>query len=290
MSYTTSDLVESVRRRASMPNSQDLFSAQDLIDFANDEMANNLIPMIMSAREEYFVADYDYATVVGKAEYRIPTRAIGGKLRDIQLIDSGNIKTLPRLSLDDMYSTTNGRLGFYLKSNMVMLSPVPTNQITLRMVHFRRPGILVPTSECGQVVDIDRVNNNVTVSLSPTTFATGIKVDIIKSQAGFECLEIDKEIIGISGTVIAFDSLPDDLELGDWIALAGESPIPQIPQELFQSLVQCVVVRVLDSQGDERVESAIAQREKMLETALNLITPRVDGASKKIVVKPLLQR
>ena len=291
MSYTTADLIASVRRRASLPNSQDLFSEQDLIDFANDEMANSLITTIMSAREDYFVADYDYSVVAGQSDYTIPTRAIGSKLRDVQLLYSGTIRSLPRLALEDRTSTTTGPLGFYLKANKVQLSPTPTASTdTLRLVHFRRPGLLTLTTSAGQVTDIDTDLNNVTVSLAPTSFTNGTEVDFIKQTSGFECIAIDQEIVSISGSVINFASIPSELAVGDWITIAGESPIPQIPLELFQTLVQCVVVRVLDSMGDPKVEPAIKQRDAMLETALNLISPRVDGAPKKFLSKPLLRR
>ena len=48
---TSTTLVESVRRRCSLPKSDSLFSDEDILEFANDEMQDELLPMIKGTYE-----------------------------------------------------------------------------------------------------------------------------------------------------------------------------------------------------------------------------------------------
>lgn len=280
--YTTTDLIASIKANASIPTSQNLFQAADFLRFANHEMQINLVPLVMSAREEYFVADYNHSVTANQSSYQIPTRAIGGKLRDVQFISGTDISSLPRLEPELISSTVNGREGFYLQANNVVLSPTPTvTDGTLRLKHFRRPGTLVATSACGQITDIDSGTNSVTISSTPSTFTTGVEVDFIRNKPGFDSLAIDQAISGVSGTTISFSSLPSDLAVGDWIALATESPIPQLPVELHPVLAQAVAVKCILAQG-KKAEAEQMRLKEMKEAALLLLTPRIDGEPRKI--------
>lgn len=283
MSYTTTDLIASIKRRASVPTNQNLFSNDDFLSLANEEMNINLIPQLLSIKEEYFVADYDVTVTSGTSSYSIPTRAIGLKLRDVQLISNGNVSSLPRLYEDDRASTSEQRTGFYLKGNNVVISPTPANSSdTLRLSHFRRPNELVTTAECAQISSIDINNNQVTVSTLPSTISTSTVIDFIRGSNGFECLGIDYTVSGVSGTTVTFTSLPTSLAVGDWIALAQETPIPQIPVELHSVLAQMVAVKCLEAMGDSKVEIAEQKLQLMKSAAFNLLSPRVDGENKKI--------
>lgn len=281
MAYTTADLIEAVKSIASIPTSQNLFQTADFLRFANHEMQIQLVPLVMSTREEYFVADHDVAVTANKATYTIPSRAIGGKLRDIQFIDGDTIESLPRLNPDDVTSTKYGRSGFYLQGSSVVLSPSPQRETTLRLKHFRRPNRLVDVTATGKIVSIDRPNNQITVGSAPSTFGTNVLVDFIKGEPSFECVSIDAPITGVSGTTLTFASIPADLAVGDHVALAGESPIPQIPIELHPMLAQMVAVKCLLAQKHS-AKSEIEKLAEMKQSALLMLSPRVDGEPQKI--------
>src|SRR5690606_8653031 len=97
-----------------------------------------------------------------------------------------------------------------------------------------------------------------------------------------ECLGIDQTITGISGTTIEFSSLPDELAVGDYVCLAGESPVPQIPVEFHALLAQEVVVKVLEALG-KSTKDAKDDLKTLKENLPNLITPRVQGESRRVV-------
>jgi hypothetical protein len=285
MSFTTDDLISSIKSRASVPTSQNLFATADFLRFSNEELQSSLVPMLMSVREEYLVTSVDVSIVPGTSSYRINKRAIGGKLRDVQLVSGTSLRSLAQLNPEDITSTESGQQGFYIKSNSIVLSPTPTNSSDiLRVSFFQRPNKLVAVSDAAQITSVDTVNNQVVVSAVPSTFNTGTLIDFIRNQPGFECLDIDKAISGISGTTITFGTLPSDLEVGDYVCIATESPIPQIPQELHPMLAQLAAIKCLEAMSDQAgLANAEKKLKEMKQSALEVISPRVDGEAKKIM-------
>lgn len=284
MSYTSDNLINSIKTKASIPTSQSLFSNQTFLDLINEEIQTNIIPDLLKIKEEYLATFKDVSLTSNVNSYQIPERAIGGMLRDVQLVDSNTIYSLPRLQLEDQFQTDEQRTGFYLRGNEIVISPTPTNSSdTLRIHHYQRPSKVVLTTECAQVTSIDTNTNQVTVSSLPSTINSNSIVDIVRNKSGFECLEIDKSISGISGTTISFSSLPSRLVIGDWICLAGESPIAQIPVELHPVLTQAVVVKCLEAMGDNKMKVAEEKLQMMKRNVFQMISPRVDGENKKII-------
>ncbi|CAB4200018.1 hypothetical protein UFOVP1351_20 [uncultured Caudovirales phage] len=283
MAYTTTDLITAVKAIASIPSSQNLFTTADFLRFANRAMHKKLIPLVLGTREEYWVQSYDHSITADRASYVIPSRAIGGKLRDVLWV-SGNTETsLPRLEPENIYSTESGRLGFYLEGSKVMLSPTPTTTAdTLRLKHFRRPNTLVAASSCGLIESIDTNANTVTLTSTPETFTNGVLIDFVQGGDGHDWRAIDQEITGVSGTTINFVSLPSDLEVGDYVCIAGESCIPQIPLELLPILEDEVAKMCRHAQGKKDAD-ADKELEEDKREILKTLTPRVDGEPKKII-------
>ena len=52
---TTDDLISAVKRKISFPISQNTFSEEDIIQFANEEMFIAQVPSVLQYHEEYFV-------------------------------------------------------------------------------------------------------------------------------------------------------------------------------------------------------------------------------------------
>lgn len=283
MAYTTSDLVDAVKSIASIPSSQNLFSVTDFLRFANRAIKKKLVPLVMSTREEYFVAVSDFAITAGKSRYAIPSRAIGGKLRDIQRIDGTSEASVARIEPENISSSDSGAEGFYLEGNYVVLTPTPTTtEYQLRLKHFRRPNELVATTACGLIESIDTVLNQVVVSSAPSTFATTVAVDFVRGEPGYECLDVDQAITGLSGTTITFASLPSDLAVGDYVCIAGETCVPQIPEDLIPLLEDEVAEMCMKAQG-KNTKAFREELEADKQEALKLITPRVDGEPRKVI-------
>lgn len=290
----TSALMASVQRRASVPNAQVTFSPSDFYSFIDEEIESKLIPLILRNMEEYYVADFPTNIVAGVNTFPIPTRAIAGKLRDVQVIsstDPESIIPLDRLDIADLFSSTSTsfrvlikKSGFYIKGNTVYMYPTPTySQNILNLEYYMRPNTSVDPSTCSQVVSINTATNSVTVVGVPSNITTSTPVDLVKANSGFECTAIDQVITGIVGSVITFaSSLPKTMIPGDYVCQATQSCVVQVPQELLPLLSQYVVVRVLSAQGDgQALQAAMSELAKLEENAMMLIAPRVDGKPKK---------
>lgn len=298
MSYTTTELIASIKSRGLIPSSQSTYQSADFLRLATEELQSHIVKLVQSAREEYFITEQDIDIVAGKASYPIPKRAIGGALRDVQWVQGESVQSLDRIELDDLSPYRNSGLseyrgsGFSLKNNSVVIVPTPkSSQGKLRLVYAIRPSRLVEASACGLIESINSSSNQVTVTSLPITFATTKPVDIVKAEPGFECLSFEQTLVGISGTTLEFSALPDELAVGDYVCLAGESPVPQIPVELHPLLSQRVLVKVLEGLGDRQgLEAARAELKELQATCLSLITPRVHGEPKRAINTRKLSR
>lgn len=288
-SFTSDDLVASIKLRGRLPTSQTTFTAARLLKLCDEEIALGLVPQLLAARENYFLYPYTQAIVSGTATYRVPNRAIGVKLKAVQLVDnSGNIANIPEISYEDRGNYTNSSSNtpvFYFQGNSVVLVPTPatTGQYTLSTPFFIRPNSLVPVASCAKITVI--AGSTITVASTPSTFVSGISVDFIKADGGFECAAIDRAVTTVAGTTFTMTvAPPSTLAVGDYIALAGESPIPQLPAELHPLLSLRVTAIALEALGFVNEMAAVQKKLEAAQKAVeSLLTPRSDGSAKKVV-------
>ncbi len=69
---TSNSLIESIKRRASIPESQSTYDAEDILAFANEELSLALVPEIMTLHEDYLLYEDPVPLVPNQQEYKIP--------------------------------------------------------------------------------------------------------------------------------------------------------------------------------------------------------------------------
>lgn len=291
--YLASSLLADVKRRGQIPETSDgSYSESELLAFASDEIQTYLTSLLMSVREEWFVRPYDYNLTGNQVTFNIPQRSIGSKLRQVLVGQDPNWLVVQRVEPKQTYGYYYGftpasfpnagfGAGYVFQNTTIKLLSASYGGPTLRLMYFLRPNRLVSEFACGLITDIDTNTNEVTVSNAPTTFTDGTSYDFIKSKSGFDTLAMD-QVADITGNVLTFeDDVPNDLEVGDYVALAGQSPIPQLPVELHPLLAQRTVVKVLESAGDPKAEFARNMCEAERQSAVNnLIQDRSEGDSR----------
>ena len=300
--FTTTGLIDTIRILASVPNNQQLSSDDaTLLNLLNFELSNSIVPQLMAVREEYFVDNYDFETYFNNVtgywqdSYEFPENAIGMKLRDfVQLVPGPGIQTpplerfVPRISPEDVAgnrfnssATISSGISFYVRNDSVVLYPCPTQIIPLRMKYFRGPNFLVSTSEAGQVVSINTAANSVVLTNLPSDWSIGQTVDVIQPYQGFNFDAQDVAITAISNPTLSLASV-SGIKVGDWVALQGNSPIPQIPAAAQAVLAQAVVIKLLESLKDaDGVKIAQAKYNELFKALEFMITPRIDGEAIK---------
>lgn len=274
----STELINALKIKGSFPTSDDLFSNDDFLVLFNMQMKVAILPIMLKLNEEYFLQYKDF-TISQGAKYRIPSRAIGTNIRDLKKVDSsGNYTDINRLFEEDRSS---GKSGFYMNRNSVEL----TNDFisdTLRMTYFARPNKLVLTTSCAQITSIDTVLNTVVVSSAPATMSTGVLVDFIQNNNPFDLLSFDQSLVSVSGTTLEVAALPSGLEVGDWVCIANESPVPLVPEELHPVLVQSALVTTLSSKKDKALEYENKKLTEQIEAVLTMLDPRVQNNSTKM--------
>lgn len=247
-----------------------------------------LVPKVLATRENYYLYPHTTAIVANQAAYRLPDRMIGQKLKAVELIDSsGNIIPVPQIAYEDrgLYQeqSTNAPV-FYFQNNSVVLVPTPTsnNIYTLSIPFFIRPSTLVPVSSAARISAIS--GNQITVESLPSTITASELVDFIKHDSGFECAAINQSISSVSGTVLTMSSTPpSSLAVGDYVCLAGETPIPQVPAELHVILSLRVAVIILQALGFANEMKLMQAKLEEAENEMDeILSPRSDSNAKKI--------
>lgn len=291
-SYTAEDLVDSLRRRALIPEAAaaGTLALADLIALMSEELQEYIIPEVLSLSEEFSVADYDFSTTDGRTSYPFPPRAVGPKLKDVQVLDgNGSYYSIQRVRPEDAQILAPGGVGsgapiaYYLKANSVVFVQNP-GVVSVRLSYYLRPNALILTEDAGLITAINTGTGVVTVSNVPNDFADDTDYDFIQATPHFETRGMD--VVGdVTGSTLVFGAgnLPTGLEIGDYVCLAGESPIPQLPIALRSLLAQRTAVKALEALGDPKVQVAQAMCADSLKRAQGLLNPRVDEAPRYIV-------
>lgn len=301
MAILANDLLTGVKRRISMPSSQVLLEDTDILALADGVISGTIVPLFESVDGDYFVTSSDITLVASTSEYDVPYRSIGRGLRELKLkdgTDTANIRNIAKISIEDAHLTASSALisGFYFKNDRIHVVPdVPsslTNTTYLEAWYRQPPNKLVATSSCATVSSA--TTTIVTVDAVPSTISSATPIDFIQAKSGSRIYSIDKTPTGSSANTLTFTSgdIPTVLTAGDYIALAGYSPvINSIPNEAY-SLVESLTCKrclkaISDYEGAAALSEDIAEETKAL---LKLIEPRIDGEPTVIINRNSLVR
>lgn len=291
---TSSTLIESVKRRESIPTSQVTFETEDFLAFANEEISVGLLPSILQFHEEYLVYSSNIPLVANRSDYGIPERAVGNKVRAVFYQDSnGNLQEVSRIFPEDRAQYVSSEVQcFFLQNNSIVLVPEVGASVSgsLLVMYYMRPNQLVEESRVASITAIDRTTGVITVDAVPSVISATTPVDLIEKKGGHKILQLDVSPVTTNSTTneITFSTsdIPDDLVAGDHIALAGECIIPQIPDDLHVVLAQRVAARCLEALGDQNGLNAANTKLQELEQRMgNVIDNRTEGNPQKAINK-----
>ena len=293
--FNSSDLLDSIKTRAAVPLAQSAFSETALLNFASEELNIKILPAILSVREEFYVTEASVAMINGKSNYKIPYRAIGGKVRFVYLMQSDTqakpLAQLPMEALVDYKASSFAyqEAGFYLQNDeLIILPPISgTVSAVLRFKYYMKPNKVVALSRGAEITAIDTNTGSITVASVPSNITVTSQIDFIGSTGNFKTkgFDITPNSVSSSSKVVTINpsSIPSDLQVGDYICTAGESVIPQIPAELHVMLAQAVACRILEAIGDAQgLANATNKLAEMKEDLLHIIDNRVEAPVRKI--------
>jgi len=300
--YDSTELLASIKKRASIPVSQQTFLDEDLLMFADEEISLKIVPAILSVKEEFYVVTEEIPLQANKLNYPIPYRAIGSKVRQLYLKSGDNLSPLAQIQMDHLSDSSKTNLssnypGFYIQNGDIMFPTGTTldTSSSLEVRYYFRPNKLVKLNRGAKIQSINFTTGVITINGTvPSNITAGSQVDLIQANPNHKTYNFDITVQSVTSNTItvAASELPSDLVPGDYVCTSGETVIPQIPSDLHVMLAQAVATRVLEALGDTQgLANATAKLNEMERNLLTVIDSRVESPSRKVVnVNSFLRR
>ena len=293
MDYTTTGLLADIRRRAMLPAATATGTADaDLLALANAELALNISARILSVREEYGTTYTD--TAVSGTEYRIPSRAVAQTIRLAQLRDSSgrefNLTRLRPEQVEQWAGSGAAPFAFYLRGGYLVLTPSATSSLTtLRMVYVTRPSELTNSTTAYAVITAINTSTGV-LTFDTNAFLSSVpNIDLVSSRPGFDVMAAGLTPTNATSTSVALgaSALPVGLSVGDYICLAGKSPVPTIPAEWHPALAIRTAQTVCRALGDYEMVAVLEDQLQQAErdAGMVVLAPRTPGNPQKAVAR-----
>lgn len=289
---SSSDLIKSVKRRANIPDAQSMITDDEILDFANEEMMLNLVPLVVSKHEDYYLTEERIATELNKLKYQIPYRALGNKMQELAFfVEEGSYVEMHRVPLDEILDASGqGGRGnrFYIQNESVVIQSNDSHLSydTLSFFYNMRPNMLVDSSRVAKITNIDRESGNILVDSLPDNFTSASLVDFVKQNSPHRILDYDVAISVLDTSngffTFAVGDIPEELVVGDRICLQNETDLVNAPSELHVMLAEMVAGRVLEAIGDsEGLQNVNKKLQRMEKSTEYLIDNRVTGSPMK---------
>lgn len=294
---TTDDLVRRVRSRGMVPSDTSTYTDEAIIEVLNDEMDTDVLAQIMNLNEEHLVTHVDIPLIDNVTSYKIPERAVANKLRDLAFLDTGNnIYEATRTSLEEIsdsnfgYASLRDLPAFYIENNTINLTTSSLNKFNaIRMYFYLRPSRLISNKESAKITAINFSTGVISVSKVPENYTSLPLMDFVAFSSPNKIITYDKQVLAVSTlsnpNTITFNpaDIPSDLKVGDFVSVAQESPVPNIPTEWHPYLAQTAIVQILESIGDsEGLTNAMRKLNKMYKDLSSITDNRVEGSPQKI--------
>jgi hypothetical protein len=299
MAVTTDAILQGVKDRAIVPSNQVTLTDDKILKMIDDVIKVHVVPLVDSVNGEFFVTVELDAIVASQDNYSIPYRSIGRTLRDLKIKNTvtSDTRNCPYIEPEDIhiYKDTALNFGHYFRGDEIYLVPSVASTFSatesLEKWYKIRPSKLTKLTNAAKVSSIASTTVGVE---SAGSIVTGSVVDFVQGKSGNRIYSIDKTCTNVSSTTFTFASgdIPTGLAVGDYVVLAGFSPVvTMIPDECSPYIETMAAMRLLKAIGDteggrDLVEDAVAERKNLLE----LLEPRNEGEPKIIINRESLAR
>lgn len=278
MAWTADDLVTAVRLSCRLPDTA--LTAAEILSLADQATDSVVVPLVRSAQGDYYVTYADVSIVAGTTYYRLPARAQGNTLRDVTVIDTtgaevpAEYRDLKQAWPGVAVASTSSYL-YVIEGDRIALLPTPTSSGgSIRLRYSRRPSRLIPTASAYVV---SAVTSPTIVSVTGTGPASPYDAVSKGPPGGSRGDDLPGAVV--TGTLtLSSGHFDSDIAVGDYVASAGYTPVPQMPAEAQALLISATCVRVLKALGDQQgLASAMAELADVRQEVASLLVPRVEG-------------
>ena len=288
MRYNTKTFIDRVAVKAAIPIGQTTYTEAELLDLANQELQSTILPEILRTREDYYLTQQQISVKAGQESIPMPERAVAGKINDVQIVESNERRSIPRITTSEITGTQEGSPeSFYFRGPYLGLNPIPSRDIEIIVSYYSRPSALIIPEYGYTLLDIVVDSSGepyYNVDSKVTNLHDNEKVDFINSSGLHHTLYQDIEIDYIDeGTRVYLIDPPANIPIGSIMVPAGQSPFIQCPQELYPWLEELVVVKIHESNGDFQAMKLAQEKANLIrEQILSLLSPRAETESQII--------
>ena len=300
--FTTNNfLLPQIRVLGDFPDDDPRTTDDILLQIANRRLLVELVPFLQKVRGDYWLKREVTPLVGSQTRYRIPSRSVAAGLdsvywqRDTSNPSDQDIYQLDYLSLRDGVEDYNAfwygnrrsdyPFGYHVEADEIVISPEPANsQGQLIFFYNRTPNELVKTGTSDVLVITGITDNtNVTVATN-ANFADGsYTCDVIQNKSNYDSLSDDVSITK-TGTAVTFGSAVTGLSVGDYVCIAGTSPVAQIPRETQDLLAIGVAAEACRSRKDIATAQLLEQDYMTRsQRVFDMLSPRVRRQNEKLI-------
>jgi hypothetical protein len=294
----TAALLKSIKRRArlhlvSLPGG----ATTDFIEIMNEVFANEVLPQMLSFREEFYVHSETWSPRTSST-FRIPHYFIGQKVRGLYILDSTGkriqqIAFRNRDSYDLRVTRPNNLFGIEIDDNTLI---APDNfTYDIEVAYYRMPNTMIYFDSSQNQPS----TGNFVIkpsSVTPATSTTGTLQAPNTNAITFPSIPQAYDIIHPSypydkkgETSLTFQSLYDSNpivatysgdvpEVGDWLFQTGQTGFANIPRESELYFILCCSAAILNFLGAAEYPQMQELADKQLNIMKGLLDPRNDGS------------
>lgn len=286
----TAELLAAVVRRTKLPRNALTLTDADMLRLATDQMLSVLVPLVMAQHQDYFEVRTELPLVAGQRAYRVPSRAMHAKLRSAVLANptTGDVLPLERIAADRWRSDTDETTPTHIATEgaQVLLYPRPDSASTaykLRLVYYSRPGDLVLPAAATTWLGVTGPGDAHLANASALgSEGQTVSVDVVRGQPPYETVAVDQVgTLSLGASSLVGNTL-EGAQVGDYVCLAGTSPVPQVPRELHPLLISLAAAEVLSASGDSQGASEVRRIAEQQAAAARVMVPRVEGSPARI--------
>lgn len=303
----SAELLTAIKEAGSIPVNAGSWTDARILAKASSEIRKFYLPKLVDAKGEYLVKESLIPCVNAQREYLISPRAAAVRLVSFKGGDNVErpLDDLTPRAQSELY-VDRGRLGMPLWYNFregyVQLFPLPMNATDfLKVLWHIRPSRLIVTSDARQIFSIvagasTTVINFATAVGTALAGAAGTLYDLVGVKNPFAIKSWDAASQGTVtdgvSTAITFlnSAIPTDLAVGDWVAAAGYSPMPNIVEDLHEPLALRTAASIVGSRQSALRTSLLEDAASAERELGSLLEPRSKGNPRKLVQRRFMRR
>ncbi len=260
---TADQILARVLVRCGWGSTNNPVSDAEILAFADDEIIGTLWPQLLASQGDWHLAYADSALVADQAAYRMPKR-MWGPIKDLLLVSSdGRARGLSVVNIEELgnLDPSSGapglvRFAAYIDGDSIGLWPTPgagdaAAGLVLRVRYYRRPNTLCLSALARQIT---AKPSALVLTLASTIedWDNATEVDFVGDGVSHQVLAEDRGVTSVVATALTMDAAyPTTLVAGDWVTVAGTTPVAPIPDHMVPQLVSRVAAQCLNSNGDQ---------------------------------------